>query len=46
MYTKDTYFCEESFIHRLFLVLEILKREGYKMPSPPMATQDQKTHGK
>ena len=28
METKDTYFCEESFIDRSFLVLEIL-REDY-----------------
>ena len=40
--TKDICFCEESFIDRSFLVLEILRRGDFV---PPIAAQAKKAHG-
>ena len=45
METKDTCFCEVSFIDRSFLVLEILRGEEGVLCAPPMATQTKKAHG-
>ena len=49
METKDTCFCEESFIDRSFFVLEILRGGGAHFvppPSPtPMAAQAKQSHG-
>ena len=42
---KDTCICEESFIDKSLLNLEILRGEGGALCVPPITTQTKKAHG-